>query len=177
MHQHQAPPSGRRPGHGGRGAALLPVLPVLPVLLMLLAAPGCAPAEPTAGELAAEPVLAPLPGEVELGDVRVAPRRGRVGVPGRDGVVERVVAVEMAPAEAADLVQARHGGRYRFRRVDLGGGTPVTVELRGTAPTGAAIIVTTASGPPVPLYGGPDEMRPLPPTLGTSVVITVISHQ
>jgi hypothetical protein len=166
MHHHQALLP-RRPGRRTLRA----------VLLVAAGAAACAPAEPTAGDLASEPVLAPLPGEVELGDVRVVPRRGRVGVPGRDGVVERVVAVAMAPAEAADLVQQRDGGRYAFRRVDLGGGSPVTVELRGTAPSGAAIVVTTSSGPPVPLYGGPDELRPLPPTMSTSVVITVISPQ
>jgi len=127
--------------------------------------------------LAAEPVLAPLPTEVELADVRVQPRRGRVGVPGRDGVVERVVAVAQAPAAAADLVQQRDGGRYGFRRVDLGGGSPVTVELRGNAPTGATVVVTASTAPPVPLYGGADEMKPVPPDLATTVVITVVSPQ
>lgn len=166
MHQHRALLRRRRRGRG-----------VVAVALLLPAAAGCSPAEPTAGDLAAEPILAPLPGEVELGDVRVVPRRSRIGVPGRDGVVERVVAVDMAPAEAADLVQQRDGGRYAFRRVDLGGGTPVTVELRGSAPSGAAIVVTASSAAPVPLYGGPDELQPVPAGMSTSVVTTVISRQ
>jgi len=126
--------------------------------------------------LAAEPALAPLPGEVELSDVRVQPRRSRVGVPGRDGVVERVVAVALPPAAAADLVQQRHGDRYHFQRVDLGAG-PVTVELRGSAPTGASIIVTSSTAAPMPLYGGPDEVRPVPFDLVTTVVTTVVSPQ
>ena len=62
-------------------------------------------------------------------------------------------------------------------RVDLGGGTPVTVELRGTSPTGARVIVTASTAPPVPLYGGADELRPTPPDLATTVVITVVSPQ
>jgi hypothetical protein len=147
------------------------------LLLAAGALGGCNSATPSAGSLAAEPVLAPLPGEVELADVRVQPRRSRVGVPGRDGVVERIVAVDTAPSAAADLVQQRHGERYRFRRVDLGGAAPVTVELRGRAPTGATVIVTASTAQPVPLYGGPDELRPLPPELATSVVITVVSPQ
>jgi hypothetical protein len=145
--------------------------------LLLGAVAGCGAARPTAQSLAAEPVLEPLPGEVELGDVRVQPRRSRIGVPGRNGVVERIIAVDLSPAEAADLVQQRHGARYSFRRVDLGGGTPVTVELRGSAPTGAEVIVTSSSAAPVPLYGGAGELRPLPPNLGTTVVITVVSPQ
>lgn len=146
-------------------------------LLLLAGVSGCAAAEPTASSLAAEPVLAPLPGEVVLGDVRVQPRRARIGVPGRDGVVERVVALDAPPAAVADLVEQRDGRRYGFRRVDLGGGAPVTVELRGGAPTGADVIVTASTAPPVPLYGGGDELRPVPPGLGTTVVITVVSPQ
>jgi hypothetical protein len=137
----------------------------------------CSQARPTAASLAAEPVLVPLPGEVELADVRVQPRRSRIGVPGRDGVVERVVAVPVLPSAVGDLLQQRDGGRYGFRRVDLGPGTPVTVELRGTAPTGAEVIVTASTAPPVPLYGGSDEVRPLPPDFATAVVITVVSSQ
>lgn len=151
------------------------------LLLILLtgatAAVGCGGAQPTAASLAAEPVLGPLPGEIELGDVRVPPRRSRIGVPGRDGVVERIVAVDLSPAEAADLVQQRHGVRYSFRRVDLDGAAPVTVELRGSAPSGATVIVTSSSARPVPLYGGPGDLRPLPPNLVTTVVITVVSPQ
>ena len=154
------------------------VRPLVPLVALAVAfAAGCGAARPTAASLAAEPVLEPLPGEVELGDVRVAPRRTRVGVPGRDGVVERIVAVALSPAEAADVVQQRHSARYSFRRVDLGGGTPVTVELRGSAPTGATVIVTTSSARPVPLYGGAGELRPPPLDLGTTVVITVVSPQ
>lgn len=119
----------------------------------------------------------PLPGEVELGEVRVEPRRGRVGVPGRDGAVERIVALDLPPSAVADLVQQRHGGRYGFTRVDLGGGSPVTVELRGRAPTGATVVVTASTGPAVPLYGGPDEVRAVPPDLPTTVVTTVASLQ
>lgn len=145
--------------------------------VLLAAGTGCGAAKPTAASLAAEPVLAPLPGEVELGLVRVQPRRDRVGVPGRDGVIERIVAVDLSPAETADVVQQRDGDRYGFTRVDLGGDTPVTVELRGRAPTGASVVVTSSSSAPVPLYGGVDELRPLPPNLSTSVVITVVSPQ
>lgn len=146
------------------------------VLLLLLVA-GCRSASPSARSLAAEPVLGPLPGEVELAEVRVQPRRSRIGVPGRDGVVERVVAVDMTPSTAADLVQQRHGSRYGFRRVDLGGASPVSVELRGNAPSGATVIITSSTAPPVLLYGGPDEVRPLPPELVTTVVTTVVSSQ
>jgi len=138
---------------------------------------GCGRPHPTAVSLAAEPVLLQLPGEVELADVRVQPRRSRIGVPGRDGVVERVVAVDQRPSAAADFFQRRDGQRYAFRRVDLGGGSPVTVELRGRAPTGATVIVTASTAPPVPLYGGADEMKPVPPELATTVVITVVSPQ
>lgn len=122
-------------------------------------------------------MFGPLPGELELADVRVAPRPSRVGVPGRDGVVERVVAVDLLPAATADLVQQRYGPRYRFSRVDLGAGTPVTVELRGMAPSGARVIVTASTGPSVPLYGGPDDVRPAPPDRPTTVVVTVVSPQ
>lgn len=146
-------------------------------LLLAGLASGCNTPRPSAASLVAEPVLASLPGEVELADVRVQPRRSRIGVPGRDGVVERVVALGLTPPAAADIVQQRDGGRYGFTRVDLGGGTPVTVELRGTAPTGARVIVTASTAAPVPLYGGADELRPTPPDLATTVVITVISPQ
>lgn len=150
----------------------------MPVLLLLVGASGgCSAARPTTATLAAEPVLAPLPNEVELGEVRVEPRRSRIGVPGRDGAVERVVAVGSAPAAAADLVQQRYDTRYRFRRVELGGRSPVTVELRGASPTGATVTVSASTAPPVPLYGGLDEMRPVPPDLATTVVITVVSPQ
>lgn len=147
------------------------------LVLLLAVIGGCNAARPGAASLAAEPVLAPLPGEVELADVRVPPRRSRIGVPGRDGVVERVVAVDLTPSAVADLVQQRHGDRYGFRRVDLGTGMPVTVELRGTAGTGATVIVTSSTAPPVPLYGGLDEVRPRPPDLATTVVTTVVSTQ
>ena len=147
------------------------------LLLLAAVAGGCNSAQPTARSLAGEPVLAPLPGEVELAAVRVQPRRGRIGVPGRDGVVERVVALGPPPGAVADLVQQRDDHRYGFRRVDLGGAAPVTVELRGRAPTGALVIVTASTAPPVPLYGGADELRPMPPDLATTVVITVVSPQ
>lgn len=142
-----------------------------------LLAGGCAAARPTVASLAGEPVLAPLPDEVQLAEVSMQPRRSRVGVTARDGVVERVVAVDLLPAAAADLVQQRTGGRYDFRRVDLGVGTPVTVELRGSAPTGAQVIVTASSGSPVPLYGGTDDVLPAPPDRSTTVVISVVSRQ
>ncbi len=151
---------------------------MVPVLLVVGGiSSGCNSPRPSGATLAAEQVLAPLPGEVELADVRVQPRQGRIGVPGRDGVVERVVAVDLSPSAAADLVQQRDGDRYGFRRVDLGGGSPVTVELRGSAPTGAMVVVTASTAPPVPLYGGPDDLRPTPPRLSTTVVITVTSPQ
>ncbi len=149
---------------------------LVPLVLAGLAG-GCAAARPTVTSLATEPVLAALPDEVELADVRVQPRRGRVGVPGRDGFVERVVAVEMTPDEAADVLEERHRGRYGFSRVDLGGGSPVTVELRGWAPSGAQVLVTASTAAPVPLYGGLDELQPVPPGRATTVVITVVSPQ
>ncbi len=74
-------------------------------------------------------------------------------------------------------MQQRHGDRYRFSRVDLGGGSPVTVELRGTAPTGAVVIVTASTAPPVPLYGGLEDVQAVPPELSTTVVTTVASPQ
>lgn len=146
-------------------------------LLLLAGSTACSSPQPSAASLAAEPVLDSLPGEVELAEVRVQPRRSRIGVPGRDGVVERVVAVDMEPAAAADLVQREHGDRYGFSRVELGRGSPVTVEMRGTAPTGATVVVTASTAPPVPLYGGLDEVQPVPPALSTTVVITVVSQQ
>lgn len=138
---------------------------------------GCAAPRPSVAELSREPVLQPLPGEVELAQVRMVPRRSRIGVTARDGVVERVVAVDLLPAAAADLVQQRSGDRYGFRRIDLGVGTPVTVELRGTAPTGAEVIVTTSSGSPVPLYGTLDSVLAAPPDHPTTVVVSVVSRQ
>jgi hypothetical protein len=150
---------------------------LLPALLLAGVAASCSAPQPSRASLAAEPVLERLPGEVELADVRVQPRKSRIGVPGRDGVIERVVAVDLSPAAAADLVQQRHGERYGFTRVELGGGSPVTVEMRGTAPTGAVVIVTASTQAPVPLYGGPDEVRPVPPNLATTLVITVVSAQ
>jgi len=155
-------------------AALAP----LAVAGAALLAGGCAAApRPTVASLADEPVLAPLPNEVELSTSRFLPRRSRIGVAARDGAVERVVAVDLLPAAAADLVQQRTGDRYGFRRIDLGVGTPVTVELRGTAPTGAEVIVTASSGPSVPLYGGTDAVLPVPPDRPTTVVISVVSRQ
>ncbi len=143
-----------------------------------LLAPACAgAARPTVASLADEPVLAPLPNEVELSTSRFLPRRSRIGVAARDGAVERVVAVDLLPAAAADLLQRRTGDRYGFRRIDLGVGTPVTVELRGTAPTGAEVIVTASSGPSVPLYGGTDDVLPVPPDRPTTIVISVVSRQ
>jgi len=138
---------------------------------------GCAAPRPTVASLAEEPVLAPLPNEVELSNTRMQPRRSRVGVTARDGVVERVVAVDLLPAAAADLLQQRNGDRYAFQRIDLGVGTPVTVELRGPASTGAEVIVTASSGPSVPLYGGTDDVLPVPPDRPTTVVISVVSRQ
>ena len=138
---------------------------------------GCAAPRPTVASLAEEPVLAPLPNEVELSTARFLPRRSRIGVAPRDGVVERVVAVDLLPGAAADLLQQRTGDRYGFQRIDLGVGTPVTVELRGSAPTGAEVIVTASSGPSVPLYGGTDDVLPVPPDRPTTVVISVVSRQ
>ncbi|CAA9267221.1 MAG: hypothetical protein AVDCRST_MAG76-3147 [uncultured Acidimicrobiales bacterium] len=137
----------------------------------------CSGARLTSASLAAEPVLAPLPGELELATVTLQPRPSRIGVPSADGVVERIVAVDLLPAAAADLVQQLHDSRYRFRRVELGVGTPVTVELRGVAPTEAEVIVTASSNRPVPLYGSPDDVRTPPPDRATSVVVSVVSRQ
>ena len=147
------------------------------VAVVVLALAGCSSDRPTAASLAAEPVLVPFPDEVELAEVKMQPQRGTIGVPSRDGVVERIVAIEALPAAAADLVEQRHGDRYRFRRVDLGVGTPVTVELRGTSPTGADVVVTANLGPPLPIYGSPDDVRPAPPDRPTTVVIDVISRR
>ncbi len=145
-------------------------------LAATLLAVGCAAPRPTVASLAGEPVLTPLPDQVVLAEVSMQPRRSRVGVTARDGVVERVVAVDLLPAAAADLVQQRTGERYGFRRTDLGVGTPVTVELRGSAPTGAEVIVTASSGPSVPLYGGTDDVLPVPPDRPTTIVISVVSR-
>lgn len=147
------------------------------VSVAALGAAGCPAPRPTVTSLADEPVLAPLPNEVELTTARFWPRRSRIGVAARDGVVERVVAVDLLPGAAADLLQQRTGDRYGFRRVDLGVGTPVTVELRGSAPTGAEVIVTASSGPPVPLYGATDDVLTAPPDRPTTVVISVVSRQ
>lgn len=138
---------------------------------------GCAAPRPTVASLADEPILGPLPNEMELSTARFLPRRSRIGVAARDGVVERVVAVDLLPGAAADLLQQRTGDRYGFRRIDLGVGTPVTVELRGSAPTGAEVIVTASSGSPVPLYGGTDDVLQVPPDRPTTVVISVVSRQ
>ncbi len=148
------------------------------VVAVALVAGGCAATpRPTVGSLADEPVLAPLPNEVELSTARFLPRRSRIGVAPRDGVVERVVAVDLLPGAAADLLQQRTGARYGFQRIDLGVGTPVTVELRGSAPTGAEVIVTASSGPSAPLYGGTDDLLPVPPDRQTTIVISVVSRQ
>ena len=146
-------------------------------LAALLAGACAAAPRPTLASLADEPVLAPLPNEVELSTARFLPRRSRIGVAPRDGVVERVVAVDLLPGAAADLLQQRTGDRYGFQRIDLGVGTPVTVELRGSAPTGAEVIVTASSGPSVPLYGGTDDLLPVPPDRQTTIVISVVSRQ
>ena len=150
----------------------------LPVVVAVAAAlAGCTNPQPSTGSLAAEPILDPLPDEVELGKVMMEPRRSGVGVSSRDGVVERIVAVDLLPSAAADLLQQRHDGRYGFRRVDLGVGTPVTVELRGLAPTKAEVIVTATSGVAVPLFGSPDDVRSAPPDRPTTVVVSVVSRQ
>lgn len=164
-----------RPAHRLRsgprlGAALVAV--AVPVV-----AGACASARPTTASLAAEPVLSAFPDGVELATVTLQPRQRRPGVSARDGVVERVVAVDLLPAAAADLLQQRYDSRYGFRRVDLGVGTPVTVELRGASPTGADVIVTATSGRPVPLYGSPDDVRTPPADRPTTVVISVVSRQ
>lgn len=138
---------------------------------------GCTARDPSMASLRAEPVLVALPDAVELGSVTMRPRRARVGTSSRDGVVERVVAVDLLPAAAADLLEQRLDSRYGFRRVDLGVGTPVTVELRGTAPTGAEVIVTATSGVPIPLYGSPDDVQTPPADRPTTVVISVVSRQ
>ncbi len=139
---------------------------------------GCTNPQPSTASLAAEPVLGRLlPHEVELGSVTMQPRQSRIGVPSRDGVVERIVAVDLLPAATADLVQQRHDSRYGFRRVDLGVGTAATVELRGVSPTGAEVIVKATSGRPVPLYGSPDDVRTPPADRSTTIVISVISRQ
>ncbi len=138
---------------------------------------GCTQAQPTVASLAAEPVLSTFPDGVQLSSITQQPRRSRVGVPSRDGVVERVVAVDLLPAAAADVVQQRYDSRYGFRRVDLGVGTPVSVELRGASPTGAQVIVSATSGRAVPLYGSVDDVRTPPPDRPTTVVISVVSRQ
>ena len=137
---------------------------------------GCARAQPDVTSLAAEPVLSTFPDGVQLASLTQQPRRSGVGVASRDGVVERVVAVDLLPAAAADLVQQRHDSRYGFRRVDLGVGTPVSVELRGASPTGAQVIVTATSGRAVPLYASLDDVQTPPADRPTAVVISVVSR-
>ena len=147
------------------------------VLVVVGGLAGCNGARPTSASLAAEPVLGPIPGEVELGLVTKGPQQSRIGAAGSDGVVERIVAVDLLPAATADLVQERYGERYGFRRVELGVGTPVTVELRGVSPTRAVVTVTASSGFLVPLYGSPDDVRRAPADRPTTVLISVVSRQ
>jgi len=168
------------PGSSGRRFSVPVLLTAAALVIAAVVAVtlgGCTSPRPSSASLAAEPVLAPFPGEVELAAVRMQPQRGTIGVPSRDGVVERVVAVDLLPGAAADLVQERYGSRYGFRRVDLGEGTPVTVELRGEAPTGAHVIVTATTGSPMPLYGSPDDVQSAPPDRPTTVVVSVISRR
>lgn len=147
------------------------------VVAATLVVGACGSARPSLSELAREPILQPLPGEEVLMAGRSAPRRGRVGVAGRDGAIERVVAVADPPAAVADELQRRFGDRYGFRRTDLGAGTPNTVELRGGVPGGAAVIATASTLRPVPLFSPVSAVVPVPPDRPTAVVITVISRQ
>jgi hypothetical protein len=154
---------------------------VLAVVLGLATA--CGSAEPTLAELRAEPILQPLPGEVVLATKTLSPRRSQPGRIGRDGVVERVVQVERDPVAVADEIASRNGERYQFRRTELPAGAPQTVELRGTSPTGADIIVVASVSSPVPLIASLADVRAPPvPSEGpvpqrTSVVTTVLSRQ
>jgi hypothetical protein len=140
-------------------------------------AAGCAAASPSLARLHAEPVLQPLPGTSLLTTVEVAPRRGRAGSEGRDGVVEQVLAARAAPGDLATALQQRDGPRYGFRRVDLGVGTPRTVELRGRSAAGAEVHVVVSDAPPVPLYGSLADVPTAPAGLTTSLVVDVISRQ
>ena len=116
-------------------------------------------------------------GEVVLLEQRSPPRRARLGVAGRDGAVERVVALVEDPAAVADDIQRRHGARYGFVRTDLGTGTPNTVELRGRVPDGPVVIATASTLRPVPLFSALSAVRVQPPDHPTSLVVTAISRQ
>jgi hypothetical protein len=151
------------------------VVPVAVAAALLLAA--CTVAHPSITVLRAEPVLEPLPGEVVLLTAKSPPRRARIGVAGRDGAIERVVALTAPPAEVADLLQQRFGDRYRFQRTDLGRGTPNTVELRGTSDAGIVVIATASTLRPVPLFASLGAVQAAPLDHPTSLVVTVISRQ
>jgi hypothetical protein len=138
---------------------------------------GCGAAHPSVAELRAEPILQPLDGEVLLLSTHSAPRRARVGVAGRDGAVERIVALQQPPTAVGDLLQQRFGDRYRFVRTDLGQGVPNTVELRGSAPHGIVVVATASTRPPIPLFAPLGAVQSAPPDHPTALVVTVISRQ
>ena len=144
-----------------------------------LLATGCGPARPTLAQLQTQPVLAVPPGSTLLLRIGVKPRKGGIGKSGRDGAAEVVTASSEAPAVVADRFQAGYGSRFGLKRVDnTAGGTIVGSELRGRdSSTGARIQVTVTSGKPFTLYGGPDDVRPPPPTSQSFTSVAVISRQ
>jgi hypothetical protein len=154
------------------------VIRVLAALALVAAGTaGCAGARPSVADMKAEPALAPLAGEVVLLTGEAMPRRSRIGVAGRDGAVERVVALTEDPSAVADELQRRFGERYHFLRTDLGAGSPNTVELRGRSSTGTVVIATASTLRPIPLFSPLAAVGAAPADHPTSLVVTVISRQ
>jgi hypothetical protein len=144
-----------------------------------LLATGCGPARPTLAQLRAQPVLEIPPGSVLLLRVGVKPRKGGLGTSGRDGAAEVVTASDDPPAVVAARLMAGYGSRFGLQRVDnTAGGAVVGSELRGRDPaSGALVQINVTSGKPFTLYGGPDDLRPPPPTSRSFTSVAVISRQ
>ena len=148
------------------------------LLVLVVVGTACgSTARPSVADLRAEPIFEPLAEEEELVATSIAPRRQRVGKDGRDGLVERIVAVDLDPVAVADIFERRHGQRYGFVRNDLPPGSPRTVELRGRSPTGARIVVVASYGRPIPLYLPLADVPAFPARRMTSVVVAVVSDQ
>lgn len=136
---------------------------------------GCSSAaSPTLAQLGGSPLLASFAGETVLTTFRVQPRRMKVGAPGRDGVIERVVALSTTPDATADEVQRRQPG---LSRIAIGSASSASIELRGKLANGGRVVVGVRLGEPRPLYVALDALAAFPPSATTSVVVTLISPQ